>query len=1017
MTVTDINDENNIIIARQQQRRGLKQDLPQPLRPGEFGWAVDSQQLYIGADPTNPAAADYNNASAFETTVNAREHTISIANNQILAFTVPFVKYTQTEYNGITTVKSWNPTYARSTISSTLRPECKHSSSDLAVFSPQVTQTTDTDISIPNVSSSVIYVNGVPTQDDFANIRVGDIATVETTTGSLEASVTSIQRDSGTGDYIVGLDQAVTTALNANVSFRYNAMKNMFTGQQFTSTDVTVKKSGVKLTGEANSSITGVPSAAFEYTFNTSNSFKDGVHQLVLGTAPTARDTITLNYYDSADVQTAIAGNSVTGNVSAYVNVPSFYTEFNIPDYRQLKNEFIQVSDTTGLGFIGLENKHVQSVADSTANLDSIVNLTLGNLLISRNDNIFATSNCDIEVTPNQYTVEVAATVATQFSPVTEQSGAYRYNRVKLVSTSNLSRYFHNRHFDVLSVTSGSLTFELPTKNFDLTRSCNVDLGSIARYPGNGYTGVGSDTVATIKGDSTGIRVDDWVRVVDSAGTNELHDTVFKAIAVRDGQVDIRVDASYILTGNAVPTFSTNHTNLLVTNHGSTEATVNTTVQAYSVDNELTSEVGNINISSVSVPYASGVQSVDSANITSNTFFLDNYSVGTASALSTATGTYFANVDPSYDNISVVPVLAINLSANTSLAEAVTTVNQPLVPTKLGLDPEQIFPQIDYAPNYTGLNRIYLTQDPGYSSVDQGGLEFSLFEDRNTATLSVFKIPAGEYNRDSNTVRAKLEKWMNQLMQSRDVNLFSSILLAGTAYKTFPYTETGVTNRFYNETITSAFDNYSLTIDDTYGDVLFCDREEASIFNNIVNTSYYESPIDTANDEQNGVKGLLNNKNNIEIQTREQAGIGATFLNFPTTSQGIILRTTAPNTTVITLPSDVYNCYVIEYSMQSYGPTAIDTYTRTGTLVAAVNFNINDVAINDRFSSVYNKVDGAPVVEPRFIAAISGTDVVLQLEELFRDPLSPIPGDTLAHSFDADLLVKFVARRWSSLED
>lgn len=1016
MTVTDINDENNIIIARQQQRRGLKQDLPQPLRPGEFGWAVDSQQLYIGADPTNPAAADYNNASTFETTVNARPNTISIANNQIIAFTVPFVKYSQAEYNGITTVKSWNPTYARSTISSELRPECKHTSADFAVFSPQVTQTTNTDISIPGVSSTTIYINGVPTQDDFANIRVGDIATVETTTGTIESSVTGITFDTGTGDYIVELDQAVTTSLNANVSFRYNAMKNIFTGQEFTSADVTVKKSGVKLSGEANSSLT-VPSAAFEYTFSTSNSFNDGVHQLVLRTAPTPSDTVSLNYYDSTDVRNAILGNPVTGNVSAYVNVPSFYTEFNIPEYRQIPEEFIQVSDTTGLGFVGLQNKHVQSVADSTANVDSITSLTLGNLLISRNDNVFPTSNCDIEVNPSQYTVDVAPVVANQFSPVTEQSGAYRYNRVKIVSTSNLNRYFHNRHFDVLAVNtgSGSLTFELPTKNFSLTRSCNIDLGSLARYPGNGYTGVGSDTVATIKTDSDGIRVDDWVRIVDAAGTNELHDTVFKAIAVRSGQVDIRVDASYVYSGNAVPTFSANHTDLLLTNHGGTEAEVNTTVQAYSVVNELTGEVGNINISSVSVPYASGIQSVDNANITTNTFFLDSYSVGTASALSTATGSYIANVDPSYDNISVVPVLAINLNANTSLAEAVTTINKPLVATKLGLDPEQIFPQMDYVPGQ--LNRVFITQDPGYSSIAAGGLDFSLFEDRNTPTLSVFKLPTGEYNRNTNTVRAKLEKWMNQLMQSRDVNLFSSILLAGDAYKDFPYTETDATNRFYNETITSAFGIYNLTIDDTYGDVLFCDREEASIFNTIVNTAYYESPVDRNADEQNGVRGLLNNKNNIEIQTREQAGIGATFLNFPTTSQGTILRTTLPNTNIITLPSDVYNCYIIEYSMQSVGATAIDTYTRAGTLVASANFDINEVAINDRFSSVWNKVDGAPVVEPRFIATIDGTDVILQLEELFRDPLNPTPGDTLAHSFDADLLIKFVARRWSSLED
>ena len=121
--MTEINNENNIIIARQQQRRGLKQDIPQPLRPGEIGFAVDSQQLFIGTDDRYPFLTPYQNSCVFETTVNAREHTISIANNQIIAFTVPFIKYSQGQFNGITTVKQWQPTFSRSIISSSILPE------------------------------------------------------------------------------------------------------------------------------------------------------------------------------------------------------------------------------------------------------------------------------------------------------------------------------------------------------------------------------------------------------------------------------------------------------------------------------------------------------------------------------------------------------------------------------------------------------------------------------------------------------------------------------------------------------------------------------------------------------------------------------------------------------------------------------------------------------------------------------------------------------------------------------
>lgn len=42
----------DIVIAKIQNRRGLLQDLPQPLDPGEFGLCTDTQQLFIGGDPT-----------------------------------------------------------------------------------------------------------------------------------------------------------------------------------------------------------------------------------------------------------------------------------------------------------------------------------------------------------------------------------------------------------------------------------------------------------------------------------------------------------------------------------------------------------------------------------------------------------------------------------------------------------------------------------------------------------------------------------------------------------------------------------------------------------------------------------------------------------------------------------------------------------------------------------------------------------------------------------------------------
>lgn len=42
---------SDLIVSRIQNRRGKLVNLPQPLEPGELGWATDTQQLFIGADP------------------------------------------------------------------------------------------------------------------------------------------------------------------------------------------------------------------------------------------------------------------------------------------------------------------------------------------------------------------------------------------------------------------------------------------------------------------------------------------------------------------------------------------------------------------------------------------------------------------------------------------------------------------------------------------------------------------------------------------------------------------------------------------------------------------------------------------------------------------------------------------------------------------------------------------------------------------------------------------------------
>ena len=98
---------NTVVVSRIQNRRGLKQDLPQPLRSGEIGLSTDSRQVFIGGDELN---STFNKVLIFENTDNARQIVDSIANNQIISFTVPHRRY-NTSLNGLDgTAKSFTYT-------------------------------------------------------------------------------------------------------------------------------------------------------------------------------------------------------------------------------------------------------------------------------------------------------------------------------------------------------------------------------------------------------------------------------------------------------------------------------------------------------------------------------------------------------------------------------------------------------------------------------------------------------------------------------------------------------------------------------------------------------------------------------------------------------------------------------------------------------------------------------------------------------------------------------------------
>lgn len=103
-------EDNNKIITRIQNRRGLKQDLPKPLRPGELGFATDTRQVYIGAD-TSVISDSYNKVAKFESglSVSAESVTRSLSNVQMIQFSVPHKRFPRNNFDGTVSSTTWTP--------------------------------------------------------------------------------------------------------------------------------------------------------------------------------------------------------------------------------------------------------------------------------------------------------------------------------------------------------------------------------------------------------------------------------------------------------------------------------------------------------------------------------------------------------------------------------------------------------------------------------------------------------------------------------------------------------------------------------------------------------------------------------------------------------------------------------------------------------------------------------------------------------------------------------------------
>ena len=917
-----------------QQRRGLKQDLPQPLRPGEFGFTVDSQQLYIGADPDQAPA--YNKTSIYENTTGAVETADTIMNNQMIYFTFPFKKYAKGEPTGASNSFNWLPTSIRTT--------------------------------------------GIDTNPVFSSV--------------------------------------VTNS---------NNVKSIMTNDTFRATDITVKKNSKKQ--EGNNTATYGTLVAQDYIFNQDNDQGTTSHNLTFRTTPQPDEEITVSYYDKDAIIKLLSNRNGGGggNQDGFytgTNFPGFYTAYDVPLWDQIDPDLIQISDTSGSGYIGLEFKHIAPRAMGTAvanpnNLSGLCYLNLvtpgsavnnrlppGNIVQAGSYITFPVSDTsDYSLSSPNNTLNLSGTNHW----LTSNSWLiYSIDSSNSTVTVNVSDDGYT-HFPVDNIIVGNSLNDI-TVSGDLVEGLKAGVGNdnshfLKMVTGNVSLNPMFMRVTSYPEGGKSFRSEIWVR----KGGNIAN--AYVELTSSDSGYDANLQQAVVDSIQSEMTHYVNWGYGKMDGMGSLQPSTGNVVQVYSKTSNYNNTVGyaNITVSGSSFPgeISTGVkpineylQDIMEANnetwspSTKNTFFIETTSDVYSNVEIQHYPNFFDNGVISTNGFVEDNTISADLSGATSLEQVVAIINST-----------SSWPLLQLVPGETdelgNPNMLMLTFNPASTSTYT---QFEILEDE-CGTAQKLGLTPGVYN-ETNTYKANLENWFADLLLQPDCPIINTVEV-GTLYSDDPTTNVLI-------------GHYELPFDETFQELNFASREEALAFNTVVNNLYFQRST-------SDIRGLVNIKSNLEIELKTGITIGdktVTFVDMNGAEQAIPAGPSVPSPTLIS-PSqwtDVvgasfntndYDSYVIEYTIREAGFESApgDGYQRVGTMhiVGRQDFNsgTGGVVFQDYSSEMVDtnmqpfvlSSDGDSVPALHLRVVEDGVNVKLQAFNRMPQILS----------------MRFLTRRWNSL--
>ena len=775
-----------------QQRRGQKQDLPKPLRPGELGFATDSRQLYIGADTTDPVSDIYNKTGIFEKTASAQSITASLANIQMVKFTVPHKIYDKGEFDGVANVVSWTP------------------------------------------------------------------ATVVASSGTT-----------------VGREGKVFGNINAGASF-----VNNITGSAFVPTDLQVVKNGTVTVPSKVASISSGEDYFFEQSA-TGQSVSTHSHTLTFRSPPSGADAVSISYYSNAAVI-----NAVTSANIGLTSQPGFYASKGITSYRELDNNNIRVAEGIGIGFIGMQFKHIQVATDvkHTPNAADFTN-TLGTLYLTKKD----TARESVAATTTSSTVTLVGNIV---------AGSY--------SIDSNSDFDVNGVYNHVYVKGGSGFFQ-DGKVLAMTEYETANAKIVATLPSNAASL--PRTISQVSNNNGNVRITvenventqtvDSIRFIDTSGTDAsgLDGQVFNIDSINS--VSKTIDFTHPF--NSAMNSDTDNLSFITYKVADQS---NVIVNSPRHGNLVNDSVNLVNDDAVN---PQGVKAIGA--VTDNTYVLNTSSNITGNVNNLTNTPVVANA-----TVEATPVVSVDLSLATTPALVQTNVNG-----------QGLWPKIASIPGTTDM--MYVTHA---EAVQKTPFTFALHEDA-IGTVSALGLTPGEYNRPNATVKAKLEEWLNDIEDSQDVNIFKKVYVNSE----FNSSAAGGTN---------LFTSWNLNLNSSIGEMTFEERTEARDFAKILNNLYFES----VNPDIRGLMNIKSNIEFLTTEALS-AGTATTTFTSPerlTLETGSNQRA---NELDISFSGDgQVNTQFVEYSMSA--STVSGQYRRVGTLTYSGDATINDIVLSDNYT-------------------------------------------------------------------